>query len=108
MSARHDTAGLDDGSQIFTVEAAGGAATARTDVGLWGLPAYAPSGRLHAGHAGPMGSYPTVTKLVRIEEGPVVAPLLAELSRKYAGGREIPTEAVSSGYLWLYELAPRG
>ena len=47
-------------------------------------------------------------RLVRIQEGPVVAPLLTELSRKYAGGREIPMEAVTSGYLWLYELAPRG
>jgi hypothetical protein len=46
-------------------------------------------------------------KLVRIEEGPEVAPLLAELGRKYAGGREIPLEAVTSGFLWLYELAPR-
>ncbi len=46
-------------------------------------------------------------RLVRIEEGPVVAPLLAELSRKYAGGSEIPMEAVTSNYLWLYELAPR-
>ena len=46
-------------------------------------------------------------QLVRIQEGPIVAPLLAELSRKYAGGREIPMEAVTSGYLWLYELAPR-
>jgi hypothetical protein len=47
-------------------------------------------------------------QLVRIQEGPILAPLLAELSRKYAGGREIPMEAVTSGYLWLYELAPRG
>jgi hypothetical protein len=47
-------------------------------------------------------------RLVRIREGPIVAPLLAELSRKYAGGREIPIEAVTSGYLWLFELAPRG
>ena len=46
-------------------------------------------------------------KLVRIQDGPAVAPLLAELSRKYAGGRDIPMEAVTSGYLWLYELAPR-
>ena len=46
-------------------------------------------------------------KLVRIQDGPAVAPLLAELSRKYAGGREIPMEAVTSGYLWLFELAPR-
>jgi hypothetical protein len=45
--------------------------------------------------------------LVRVQDGPVVAPLLAELSRKYAGGREIPMDAVTSGYLWLFELAPR-
>ena len=47
-------------------------------------------------------------RLVRIEDGPVVAPLLAELSRKYAGGREVPMEVVTSGYLWLFELAPPG
>jgi hypothetical protein len=47
-------------------------------------------------------------RLVRIEPGPVVAPLLAELSRKYAGGREIPLDAVTSGYLWIFELAPPG
>ena len=46
-------------------------------------------------------------QLVRIQDGPSVAPLLAELSRKYTGGGEIPIEAVTSGYLWLYELAPR-
>lgn len=46
-------------------------------------------------------------RLVRIQEGPVVAPLLAELGRKYLDGREIPMEAVTSGYLWLFELAPR-
>jgi len=45
-------------------------------------------------------------RLVRVQEGPVVAPLLAELGRKYGLG-EIPVEAVSSGGLWLYELAPR-
>jgi hypothetical protein len=46
-------------------------------------------------------------KLVRIQDGPLVAPLLAELGRKYAGGEAIPTELVTSGYLWLFELAPR-
>ena len=46
-------------------------------------------------------------QLVRIEDGPLLAPLTAELSRKYAGGNEIPVEAVNSGYLWLFELAPR-
>jgi len=47
-------------------------------------------------------------QLVRLQEGPAVEAVLAELSRKYAGGSEIPTEAVTSGSLWLYELAPRG
>ena len=46
-------------------------------------------------------------ELVRVQEGSIVAPLLAELSRKYSGGNEITMEAVTSGYLWLYELAPR-
>jgi hypothetical protein len=46
-------------------------------------------------------------RLVRIQEGPVLAPLLAEMGRKYADGREIPLEAVTSGYLWVFELAPR-
>ena len=36
-----------------------------------------------------------------------LAPLVAELSRKYAGGAIIPVEAVSSASLWLFELAPR-
>ncbi len=44
--------------------------------------------------------------LRRVTEGPEIAPLLAELGRKYTGG-PVPDEAVSSGYLWLFELAPR-
>lgn len=47
-------------------------------------------------------------QLLRIKDGPLLAPLTAELSRKYAGDSEIPVEAVTSGYLWLFELAPRG
>jgi hypothetical protein len=46
-------------------------------------------------------------ELVRIEEGPLLAPLTAELSRKYVSGADIGPEAVTSGYLWLFELAPR-
>jgi len=44
---------------------------------------------------------------VRIEEGPLLAPLTAELSWKYARVADIGPEAVTSGYLWLFELAPR-
>ena len=46
-------------------------------------------------------------QLVRIKEGPLLAPITAELSRKYAGGSPVPPDAVTSGYLWLFELAPR-
>jgi len=47
-------------------------------------------------------------QLVRIDSGPLLTPLVAELGRKYAGGAtNIPVEAVTSGYLWLFELAPR-
>jgi len=46
-------------------------------------------------------------ELVRIEDGPLLAPLTAELSRKYARVADIGPEAVTSGYLWLFELAPR-
>ena len=46
-------------------------------------------------------------QLVRVTEGPAVEPLLAEASRKYLDGQPIPLEAVTSGYLWLFEVAPR-
>ncbi len=46
-------------------------------------------------------------ELVRITDGPLRTPLLAELARKYLGGRPVPPSAVSSGSLWLFELAPR-
>ena len=45
--------------------------------------------------------------LVRIKEGDIVTAVLAELSRKYAGGAPIPLDAVNSGNLWLFELQPR-
>jgi len=46
--------------------------------------------------------------LVRIKEGDIVAAVLAELGRKYAGGATIPLNEVDSGNLWLFELQPRG
>ena len=47
-------------------------------------------------------------QMLRIEEGDILAPVLAELGRKYAGGAEIPVEQVTSGSIWLFELLPRG
>jgi hypothetical protein len=46
-------------------------------------------------------------QLVRVTEGPMIEPLLAQLSTKYLDGADVPMEAVTSGYLWLFELAPR-
>lgn len=46
-------------------------------------------------------------QLVRIEDGPLIEPLMAKFSRKYLGGAAIGPEAVRSGSLWLFELAPR-
>ena len=46
--------------------------------------------------------------LDRIHEGEILKPILAELGRKYLGG-DVPMEAVTSGYLWIFEAsAPRG
>lgn len=44
--------------------------------------------------------------LVRITEGDILPPVLAELGRKYVGG-EVPVAGVTSGSLWIFELAPR-
>ena len=46
-------------------------------------------------------------ELVRIEGGPLLEPLTAELGRKYAAAASMDRAAVTSGYLWLFELAPR-
>jgi hypothetical protein len=46
-------------------------------------------------------------ELVRIESGPEIRPVLAELGRKYGDGSAFPIEAVTSGYLWIFELVPR-
>ena len=46
-------------------------------------------------------------QLVRVEDGPMIEPLLAQLSSKYLSGSDVPIESMTSGYLWLFELAPR-
>ncbi len=58
-------------------------------------------------HAERVGDKLYERALVRIEEGPLLAPLTAELRRKYAVPSSISPAAVTSGYLWLFELAPR-
>lgn len=44
-------------------------------------------------------------RLDRLESGPEVEPLVAELNRKYGAGATVG--AVESGALWLFELEPR-
>ncbi len=44
-------------------------------------------------------------QLVRIQSGDLLGPLTLEISRKY--GAPATPEAVTSGSLWLFELAPR-
>ena len=46
-------------------------------------------------------------QLVRIKDDPTVPAVLAELSRKYANGAQIPVSEVSRGSLWIFELAQR-
>jgi hypothetical protein len=46
-------------------------------------------------------------QLVRIREGPLLAPITAEMGRKYPVASSVTQEAVTSGYMWLFELAPR-
>jgi dipeptidyl aminopeptidase/acylaminoacyl peptidase len=48
LSARHETRGIDHGTRVWAVPAAGGAAVARTPVGWWSEVTYAPDGALHA------------------------------------------------------------
>ena len=47
-------------------------------------------------------------QLVRVMGGPEVEPVMAELGRKYAAGAAFPRDAFDSGYLWIFELVPRG
>jgi len=64
-SARHDGRFTDPGSQIWTVPADGGEATAATGVGTWGMPSYDRSGVLYAIGRPDRWSYPDVAPLQR-------------------------------------------
>jgi hypothetical protein len=47
-------------------------------------------------------------QLVRVsDDDSAVAPILAELGRKYPASAGLTEETVTSGYTWLFELAPR-
>jgi hypothetical protein len=46
-------------------------------------------------------------QMVRIQEGEVLPPVLAEVARKYLGGIVIPVNEVTTGNMWVFELLPR-
>ena len=45
--------------------------------------------------------------LVRRNYDEIPPAVFSELSRKYLQGNEIPGDAVTSGYMWVFELVPR-
>ncbi len=45
--------------------------------------------------------------LVRRSNDEIPPEVFSELARKYLGGNAMPDNAVTSGYLWIFELVPR-
>ena len=46
-------------------------------------------------------------QLVRRSYEEIPQKVFSELSRKYMNGAEVPADAMTSGYLWMFELVPR-
>ena len=46
-------------------------------------------------------------QLVRITDDPALPAVLAELSRKYGSGTQMPVSEVDRGSLWIFELVQR-
>ena len=46
-------------------------------------------------------------RLLRRRADQIPEEVFSELSRKYMNGAEMPKDAVSSGYLWIFEVLPR-
>lgn len=46
-------------------------------------------------------------RMVRVMEGDFIRPVLDEISRKYLGGATVPMSEITSGNMWMFELAPR-
>jgi len=64
-SARHKERGMDPGTQVWTIAAAGGDPEAMTAIGNWSNPSYTPDGILHAIGNDDRWSHPTVQPLQR-------------------------------------------
>jgi dipeptidyl aminopeptidase/acylaminoacyl peptidase len=81
LSARHEHAGLEPGTQVWTAPAGGGEPVARTAVGPWSAPGYDPAGRLHAVGAPDPWAYPGVLPLQRIGDDGALEDLTGHLDR---------------------------
>ena len=46
-------------------------------------------------------------RLVRLSDGPLAQAVARKIGNKYLGGAEGPPDIISSGDLWLFEVAPR-
>ncbi|HSM02781.1 MAG TPA: S9 family peptidase [Acidimicrobiia bacterium] len=97
MSARHERAHFDSGSQAWEVETTGGEAKALVDVGHWGSVSYRPDGVPHLIGMPDLWTYPGVFGLYRIDEAGLM-PLAGDLDRSFAP----PSPPVTPGGLqWL-------
>ena len=97
LSARHERADIDPGTQVWEVAATGGEPVALTGVGGWNEASYRPDGALHVTGDPEAWGYPRVSGVWRIEAaGPV--RLAADLDRNFS----VPAPTVApSGPQWL-------
>ncbi len=80
-SSRHERRGLEPGTQVWTIPAAGGEPTARTEVGLWERLSYDPSGNLYVTGILNKWGHPDVNPLYRIEDDGTLVNLTGHLDR---------------------------
>ncbi|MDJ0954737.1 MAG: S9 family peptidase [Acidimicrobiia bacterium] len=86
VSARHERRGLEPGSQVWTVPAAGGDMTARTELGLWSAVSYDRTGQLFAAGITDVWGHPDVAPLYRIEPDGTLVDLTGHLDRNIYPG----------------------
>jgi dipeptidyl aminopeptidase/acylaminoacyl peptidase len=81
LSARHERRGLEPGSQVWTIPAAGGDMVARTEIGLWNLVTFDPQGTLCVIGINDQWGHPDVAPLYRIEDDGSLVDLTGHLDR---------------------------
>ncbi len=86
VSSRHEQRGLDPGSQVWTVPAAGGEMIARTELGLWGAATYDRAGNLYTAGIVDVWGHPDVAPLYRIEDDGSLVNLTGHLDRNIYPG----------------------